>query len=158
MTAWDAFRDAESVGSSVVVVDDDPHGQATTVAEYLADAGREVTLVCRSMVVGMWGGPANQEFLYKRLFSAGVKLLTTTWVDEIAASHVRCYNVYSGQTLVVDDVDTIILATGNQVRDDLYLQLLSLIPSVKVSRVGDCLAPRRLDDAIREAHLSARSI
>lgn len=148
-TAHDVLSDQAAVGSRVVVVDDDPHGQATTVAEQLARGGHEVTVVARSATIGQWAGPANQGFVYQRVLGSGVDVLTTTWVDAIESGTVTCSNVYSGRRTVIG-CDTVVLATGNRVEDSLYHELVAAQPALAVMRVGDCLAPRKLDEAIRE--------
>lgn len=44
------------------------------------------------------------------------------------------------------EADTVVLCTGNEVRDELYPGLVAA--GAEVHRIGDCLAPRKLDDAI----------
>lgn len=147
ITAWEVFDGSSEIAGDVVVLDDDPHGQATTTAEHLAGRGHRVTLVCRSTTVGLWAGPANQDFLYERLLRAGVQIRTTTWVDAIGAEAVTCADIYTGRTTLVP-AGTVVLATGNAVRDELYQQAMSALPGTRSVRVGDSLAPRRLDHAI----------
>ena len=145
LTAWEAIEVGERVGPSVVIFEDDPHVQATTVAEILADRGHRVTIVTRNQQVGLSIGAVSLEFLYGRLHRAGIELVDCTWVDAIEPGRVRCSNVYSGVALELA-AETVVLCTGNAVRDELYGELAGI--GIELHRVGDCLAPRRLDDAI----------
>jgi 2,4-dienoyl-CoA reductase-like NADH-dependent reductase (Old Yellow Enzyme family) len=151
LTAFDVLT-GWTVGERVVVLDNDPHGQAVNVAEYLADQGKTVTLVCWSPNVGVPYGPGNQIPVYRRLFQAGVRVLEHTWADCIGADRVECSNTYSGAAVEVGPVDTVVIAAGNVVRDGLYRELLSRRPGTPLIRVGDCLAPRMLDDAIWDGY------
>lgn len=155
LTAWEAIEHGDRVGERVLVVEDDPHVQATTVAEVLAERGRRVTIVTHHQQVGLSIGAVSLEFLYKRLFRAGVELVDCTWVDTIEPGTVSCANVYSGVP-VVFPADTVVLCTGNSVRDELYR---SLAPTgIELHRVGDCLAPRKLDDAMWDGFHAGRAL
>ncbi|MCW2295550.1 oxidoreductase [Rhodococcus erythropolis] len=156
VTPWDVFEPTMSIGTRVLVAEDDSQGQATTAAEYLAENGREVTIVARSISVGVWSG-AGQEFLYKRLRKAGVELRAHTWIDAVRGDAVDAYDVFSGVPVELGRFDTVVLATGSAVEDTVYRQLGQ---DQRVIRVGDCLAPRRLDNAMWDGlhaadHLSA---
>lgn len=148
LNSWDVIEGSAPIGPNVVVVDDDPHGHAVNIAERLAIAGHSVTLVSRTPTVGFAGGIANQEPTYRRLYGAGVRILQNTWVDEISEDHVELSNIYTGQSSGTCAADTVVMATGNTVVDDLYHLLRATRPHIDLHRVGDCLAPRKLDDAI----------
>jgi 2,4-dienoyl-CoA reductase-like NADH-dependent reductase (Old Yellow Enzyme family) len=152
LTAFDVLTGAAPVGERAVVLDNDPHGQAVNVAEYLADQGKAVTLVCWSPNVGLPYGPGNQIPVYRRLFQAGVRVLEHTWADSIGTDRVDCANTYSGEPVEVGRADTVVIVAGNVVRDGLYHDLLSSCPGTPLVRVGDCLAPRLLDDAIWDGY------
>ena len=157
LTSWEVLEGTKPVGRHAVVVDDDPHGQAVNVAEYLLEHGSEVTFIAWSPTVGQPFGPANLIPIYRRLFQAGITILEHTWVDSIDSGRVTCSNVYSGRLQQIGHVDTVVLATGNIVNDDLYHELVASGWRGQVVRIGDCLAPRLLDDAIWEGyHLPAQ--
>ena len=157
LTSWDALSRPDTVGARVVVFEDDPHVQATTTAELLAEHGREVTIVTRNQQIGISIGAVNLEFLYKRLHRAGIELVDCTWVDEITPDGVRCSNVYSEASSFFE-ADAVVLCTGNIVRDDVYQELAGATGAPELRRVGDCLAPRKLDDAIWDGFEVGRAI
>ncbi|MDX2358963.1 FAD-dependent oxidoreductase [Dietzia sp. PP-33] len=131
-----------------VVVDDDPHGQATSVAEHLGMLGVETHLVTRAIHPGHWAGAANFEPLHRRLGAAGVRVHTSTWVERIEATSVALRGVYDGHRWALEGVDAVVLATGNHADTFLYDGLRAAGADLPVIRIGDCLAPRRLDQAI----------
>jgi NADPH-dependent 2,4-dienoyl-CoA reductase/sulfur reductase-like enzyme len=155
LTAFEVLEQPERAGERVVVLEDDPHVQGTTVAELLAEAGRRVTIVSRNQQVGLSIGAVSLEFLYKRLFRAGIELVDCTWVDEIRSDGVRCSNVYSGAESFYP-AETVVLCTGNIARDELYGELKD--SGVELHRVGDCLAPRKLDNAIWDGFHAGRAL
>ncbi len=157
LTSWEALRRPDEVGEKVVVFEDDPHVQATTTAELLAEHGRRVTIVTRNQQVGLSIGAVNLEFLYKRLYGAGIEMVDCTWVDEITADGVRCSNVYS-EAPSFYEADTVVLCTGNLVRDGVFRELAGATAAPELHRVGDCLAPRKLDDAIWDGFQVGRAL
>lgn len=149
LTAHEVLTWAPDLGTRVVVVDDDPHGQATTVAEHLARE-HEVTLICRSPSVGAWAGRANQDSVYRRLQQAEVDIRSATWVEEIEPLFVRCYPTHAPGSTRILPADSVVLATGNRVVDGLFEPLRAALSAVPIVRAGDCLAPRLLDQAVWE--------
>ena len=55
----------------------------------------------------------------------------------------------------IDEVDTVVLATGPRQRRAVP-HLKGQLPNVR--RIGDCLAPRKLDHAIYEGELAGREL
>jgi pyruvate/2-oxoglutarate dehydrogenase complex dihydrolipoamide dehydrogenase (E3) component len=158
LSTWDVLEADAEVGPTVVVIDDDPHGQAVNIADYLANHGHRVTLVCRAPTIGIAFGSSNLEPMYRLLFGAGVRILENTWVDEIVPGFVDCSNIYTGRHVERCEAATVILAAGNEVVDDAYKTLRVVQPDLNVVRVGDCLAPRRIDDAIWDGYEVGRKI
>lgn len=154
VTAWEVFDRLDTIGTRVLVAEDDPQGQATTAAEYLAEHGREVTIVSRSTSIGLWSA-VNQDFLYTRLRNAGVELLPHTWVSRIGEKSVDGHDAFSHAPVPLGEFDTVVLATGAEVEDTLFRQLAD---DPRVVRIGDCLAPRRLDNAVWDGFTAAQRL
>lgn len=147
VTAEDLLFGRVTAGVHVLVIDDDPHVQAVTVAEHLAEDGKTVSIMTNRPWVGSAVGGRNLRYTYKRLRTRGVELVANTWVRSIDVSSVVTYDIYSGREQVLKPVDTVVLATGNRVRRALWSRL-SGRAGIEVHRVGDCVAPRLLDHAI----------
>lgn len=158
LTSWEALLDEARLGKRIIIVEDDPHLQALTVAVHLIDGGRSVTLVTRHPQVGMSSGSANLPFWYRRLFRGDVRFVPNAWVRRIRPDGVEAYNIYSHTPEELPKFDTVILATGNRVEDSLYRDLMQRVTPFDTHRVGDCLAPRRLDAAMWEAAVIGRAL
>jgi hypothetical protein len=69
---------------------------------------------------------------------------------------VTIFNLYTGAQETIEGVDSVVLATGAKANDELYLALKDEVANVH--RIGDCLAPRKLDHAIYEGELAGREL
>jgi hypothetical protein len=82
-------------------------------------------------------------------------ILANTDVKAIAGRTVTLVDVHSGDEQAMDDVDTVVLAVGRRSNDALYRALRGRLP---VFRIGDCAAPRFLQQAILEGDRIGREI
>ena len=78
------------------------------------------------------------------------------WTGGIDGSTVTVFNLYTGAQSLIEDVDTVVLATGPKANDRLYFELKGRVANLH--RIGDCLAPRKLDHAIYEGELAGREL
>lgn len=144
------------VGQRVVVVDDDGHYRATSVAEFLADRGKEVEIVTPRSVEGSDIVQISWITQHQRLRNLGVKVRTGTVIRAVNGSTITLEDAYSGEQSEVKGVDTIVVAGLRQADDELLHALRDR--GVKVLAAGDCLAPRSALEAIREGHLAGRQV
>ncbi|MFD4195616.1 oxidoreductase [Amycolatopsis thermoflava] len=150
-TVPEVLSGAAGVESRVLVLDDDPHGQATTAAEYLGARGHQVDLVTRRFAAGTWAGPVNAHPLHTRLADAGVEITTLAWAERIGDGFVDLAAVYGDRRWRLEGVGSVVLATGNRARTEVYEELVQAGEPRPLIRIGDCLAPRRLDHAFWDA-------
>jgi len=59
-------------------------------------------------------------------------------------------DVYSNESKVFSEYDTIVTAMGNQVQAELYFALKGQVK--ELYRIGDCVAPRKIDMAIHDGY------
>jgi pyruvate/2-oxoglutarate dehydrogenase complex dihydrolipoamide dehydrogenase (E3) component len=156
LTVWDVLLESRSVGERVVVLDDDGTRYAAGVTEVLLDRGAQVELVSR------WNAlfPAtlytlDMATLYNRLFSKGLRYRLNSWAKAVDGDRVTIFNLYTGSEETID-TDSVVLATGPKANDELYLALRGRVPNLH--RIGDCVAPRKLDHAIYEGELAGREL
>jgi mycofactocin system FadH/OYE family oxidoreductase 2 len=157
LTAWDVLLESQPVGKRVVVLDDDGSRAAAGVTEVLLDRGAEVELVSRwpTLFPGTLT-TLDMAHLYGRLLGKGLVYRLNAWADGIEGNRVTIFNLYTGATEVLDGVDSVVLATGTKANEELYLALKG--EHANVHRIGDCLAPRKLDHAIYEGELAGREL
>jgi mycofactocin system FadH/OYE family oxidoreductase 2 len=154
---WQALLGQADLGNRVLFIDNDGHHQATATAEYLADLGKEVYILTSSLFVGTDLGPPQDLYLTRqRLLQKGVTFTPDFAVMEIKGLEVHGFNVYSNEWQTFSGHDSIVLAMGNRAEDGLYKALKGTVK--ELYRIGDCVAPRKIDMAIHEGEKVGRVI
>jgi len=148
--AVDLILEKRQAGSNVVIVGGRYLGME--MADQLADEGRRVSLITRSQL-----GRGMERNVYlalrRRLFEKRVYIYQFAPVAEIRRDGVYvCFN----NDLVFFPADTVVLAVGVKPCDDLKDKLASA--AAEVYHIGDCVQPRDLMEAIREAAELGRRI
>jgi NADPH-dependent 2,4-dienoyl-CoA reductase/sulfur reductase-like enzyme len=157
LTGWDVLLGSRPVGDRVVVLDDDGSRQTAGVVEVLLDSGKQVELVSRwpSLFPGTMT-TLDMPHIYGRLLGKGLVYRLNSWASGIEDGAVAVFNLYTGAAETVDGIDTVVLATGQKANDELYFALKGTVENLH--RIGDCLAPRKLDHAIYEGELAGREL
>ena len=157
VTGWDVLTGARPIGKRVVVLDDDGSRQASGIVEVLLDGGHDVELVTRfNSLFPMTFYNLDQAYIYGRVFGKGLKYQINTWTSGIEGSTVKTFNLYSGQAGAIEGVDTVVLAYGPKANESLYFDLKGKV--AELHRIGDCVAPRKIDHAIYEGYLAGREL
>jgi mycofactocin system FadH/OYE family oxidoreductase 2 len=147
LTVWDVLLESRPVGKRVVILDDDGTRYAAGVTEVLLDRGCDVELVSRwpalfpSVLTTL-----DMVHLYSRLLGKGLAYRLNSWASAIDGNRVTVFNLYTGAQETLEGVDSVVLATGPKANDELYVALKGVVPDLH--RIGDCVAPRKLDHAI----------
>lgn len=158
ITGREALQDKVETGKKVVVVDGgEGHWQLLSVAEHLADQGREVEVISPLLFVGM-GLMSSPDLgaTYRRILNKGVVFTPSAMVKEISGTTVTIFNVYTQAERTIEEVDTVVAIMGNQAENQLYRALKGKVPELHA--VGDCLAPRKAIDAIYEGYTMGRRV
>ena len=174
----------KEVGDRVVVIDAENYFTGVGMAEMMADAGKQVSLVTQT------GNPARMiEFtleapnIHRMLHEKGIRSVTNNWVEDCEVGNevkVKVFNLYrdgyrrsndpvsgelprqAGEEHEIITADSVILVTARASNDALYRELKvrkaewagQEIDGVYL--VGDAYAPRMLADAIYDGHRIAR--
>ena len=145
-TVWEAFTRPQDIGQSVLLIDEDPHLSGAYTAEYLATQGKHVQIVTPHLHPAAELHVNFAGEVYAHLMPLAVKVHPHTLVTEIAGRAVTCRDRYSERQTVLEDIDTVVLAMGNVAHNPLGELLRGRVE--RLYTVGDCVAPRRIDDAI----------
>jgi len=158
----EALRRTAHRSGSAVVYDCEGYFMGVGLAEVLACAGTDVTVVTPLPVLAPFldgtfeGKPAR-----KKLARLGVRWMVDTELVEVSKSSARLSRFGVEQEIAADEV---VLVTARRSRDELYHELLQDWASSAreqaqpVYRVGDCAAPRLLADAIFDGHRLGREL
>lgn len=141
--------DPSRCGKRVLIIDDFGDTTAMGIAQLLADAGHQVEIATMAPLIG---GQAMLTFdapsiVYPSLAKAGVKFSPSTTVQSIDAGAATLIDVWSQEARTAE-FDSIVVNMLRKPEDALYLELRGR--GVPVRRIGDCVAPRRVDEAIYE--------
>jgi mycofactocin system FadH/OYE family oxidoreductase 2 len=158
---WQVLNGEAELGQKVCLIDYDGHHRATATAEFLANLGKTVHIITSSLFIGAELGPTQDLYLTRqRLLQKGATFTPDIAVMEVAgeagAKVVKGFNVYSNAWDEWGPYDTVVLAMGQQVDDELYFALKGQVK--ELYRIGDCVAPRKVDMAIWEGHKLGREI
>ena len=154
---WQVLAGEAETGEKVLFIDNDGHHQATATIEFLADHGKKVHIVTNSPTISSELGPSQDAYLSRqRLAQKGVTFTTDFAVTEIQGAAVKGLNYYSNEWHTFEGFDSVVYAMGNKAEDTLYKELKGKMK--ELYRVGDCVAPRKIDMAILEGEKVGRVI
>ena len=157
LNVWQVLREEAAIGNRVLLIDGDGHHKATSTAEFLADHGKKVDIITDALFVGIELGPIGDLYNSRqRLLQKGVTFTSDMRVQEINGTTVKAVNIYSNEVMVYEDYDTVVVVLANRPNQDLYLRLKGKIK--ELFRIGDCVAPRKIDMAIWEGNKVGRMI
>ncbi|MDB5660000.1 MAG: tmd [Cypionkella sp.] len=142
------------VEGRVVIYDDEHYFMGGALAERLSAQGHAVCYVTPHATASSWTALTDEQgFVQTRLLKAGVEIVPLHTLVEQSPDAIRLACAYTGRE-VERPCGTLILVTGRIPVDDLYAPLVAM--GVAVSRIGDCLQPSSIADAVYSAHRFAR--
>ncbi len=157
LTHWDLLEDEREVGQKILVADDgESHWKGVSIAELLLDQGKEVEMIDPNDHLGYDLTAERRVPLLRRILKKGLAFSPYTMIKAIDGNTVTVYNIHSRQERVIEGVDNVVLAYYNKANEDLYLELKDKVK--ELYRIGDCVAPRMIGDAIRDGEKTARGL
>jgi pyruvate/2-oxoglutarate dehydrogenase complex dihydrolipoamide dehydrogenase (E3) component len=154
-SVWEVLAERTEIGESVLVVDAEGHLRGCGVADYLAGRGKRVRIAGEHLYVGHNIDLKTLYPLYRRLREQGVEMLPGTRFEGWDGGPVVS-DVFTGTRRTLTDVDTVVWAGPGQADAALVQPLRAA--GLEVHAAGDCLAPRRLENAVREGHQVGRAV
>ncbi len=145
--AWQVLRDEVQLGRSVVVADWRCDWIGPGIAERLVRAGHQVQLAVNGTHCGESLPLYVRDQLAGELHKLAVPIIPYARLYGCDDSTVYLQHTASGEPMLLENVDSLVLCQGHQSVDDLAQQLKGLVP---FQRIGDCLAPRTVEEAIHE--------
>ena len=152
----DAMRNTAKIGDSVLVYDDIGSWQGGGVADYCQTLGAKLTVVCSSPSIGVDIEGGQAYLLRKRICEGGADVFTDHVIDSFDGDKVIIRHTYSGRKTVLSGLDTVLVAGQSRSENALYKHFKGRRPHVY--SVGDCVAPRGVEQAILEAEVMARQL
>ncbi|MFV3306277.1 FAD-dependent oxidoreductase [Pseudomonas sp. NY15181] len=145
--AWQVLRGEVKIGRSVLVTDWRADWIAPGIAERLVHDGHQVQLAVNGTHVGENLPLYVRDHLAGELHRLGINVTTYARLYGVDDSTVYLQHSASGEPMLVENIDTLVLCQGHQPVDELADEIADL---ADVRRIGDCLAPRTAEEAIYE--------
>jgi 2,4-dienoyl-CoA reductase-like NADH-dependent reductase (Old Yellow Enzyme family) len=153
---WQLLRDEVNVGASALIADWRCDWIGMGVAEKLARAGCRVRLA----VNGYMPGQRIQQYVRDQwngtLHKLGVEIIPYARLYGADGDTVYLQHMTSGEAIVCEGVDTLVLALGHEQESSLS-EALDGWPG-EIHRIGDCVAPRTAEEAVLEGLKAASAL
>jgi NADPH-dependent 2,4-dienoyl-CoA reductase/sulfur reductase-like enzyme len=150
------------VGEKVIIYECTGYQEGPTVADFLAEKGKQVELLTHFPSIGQhWGlkslgNGTHYPIIWGRLKRNGVVVTPMTTISSISGKTVTVADTVTNEERTIDDVDTVVMATGYRSDNRLYKALKGKIKELYA--IGDCKLPQRALDAIREGYMTAFNV
>jgi dimethylamine/trimethylamine dehydrogenase len=152
-------------GDDVVVFDCDPYFMGVSIAELLTTRGKQVTLVTPfDAPAPFMASTLEARDMARRLEELGVDQIADSVIDEIGPGSVTTSRAVTHDRRTDMPADAVILATHRRADDRLYREVEAdderrIDAGIEaVYRIGDCVVPRMVADAIFDGHRLAREL
>ena len=152
ITAWDVLNGNAPTHHDIVILGGGAVGLET--AHYLVEKNNRVTVVEATGMLGNDMGAIASFYLRNILTKAGVTMIRFAHVKRVSENAVLIS--MEGKEVLLDTMDTIVLALGAKSNNSLGGGISGIIPEVYV--IGDALQPRKALDAVAEGFDIGRTI
>jgi NADPH-dependent 2,4-dienoyl-CoA reductase/sulfur reductase-like enzyme len=146
--AWQVLRGEVNVGSSVLIADWRCDWIGLGIAEKLARAGCRVRLAVNGYVPGQRIQQYVRDHWNGTLHKLGVEIIPYARLYGADGETVYLQHMSSGEPIVCEGVDTLVLALGHEQETKTATDLDDW-PG-ELHRIGDCVAPRTAEEAVLE--------
>jgi 2,4-dienoyl-CoA reductase-like NADH-dependent reductase (Old Yellow Enzyme family)/thioredoxin reductase len=153
---WQVLNGEVECGNNVVIVGGDCDIQSLSTADFLAEKGKKVEILCPDYHCGSKIETSTKQAVYQRLTVKGVVLTPNTDVKEIASKTVIAYNVFSREERIIKDVDTVVIACGGREVNGLYYALKEHVPEIYLA--GDAKSVVRITHATMDGATIGRRL
>ena len=153
---WQVLKGEVNVGSSVVVADWRCDWVGMGIAEKLARDGCRVRLAVAGLVPGQVIPQYVRDHLAGTLHKLGVEVIPYARLYGVDGETAYFQHIASGEPLILEGVDTLVLAQGQEQVDELSDELRGI--AAELVPIGDCLAPRSAEEAVLEGLRAAMAL
>lgn len=148
VSADDVIAGRAKVGKRVVIADNQRDWVGIGAAEQLALQGHQVRLAVSGLIPGEFIPMSVRDTGMARLFRAGVEVILYARLYGADADTAYFQHISAREPMVLEGVDTIVLAFGQTANRSLEMELSG--SRMELHQIGDCLTPRTAEEAVLE--------
>ena len=146
-------------GRNVIMMDDDGYYWSAAMAESLAASGKQLTITTRFFEVFREIPIVSRIAMLREMDKRGAVLKSSTYVARTSNGGVILSHYLTQREEVVENVAAIVWVGSAQPNGSLADELQDAgIEKIRIRTVGDAFSPRRLPQALVEAHAAGRAI
>ncbi|HVY42829.1 MAG TPA: FAD-dependent oxidoreductase [Hyphomicrobiaceae bacterium] len=146
-------------GANVVMMDEDGYYWSAAMAESLAASGKRLVIAARVFEAFREIPMVSRIATLRELDKKGAQIKPNMFVSRASNGGVVLSHYLTGREEVIEDVAAIVWVGAARANGDLAEQLLEAgLEKSRLRVVGDAFSPRRLAQALVEAHVAARAI
>jgi pyruvate/2-oxoglutarate dehydrogenase complex dihydrolipoamide dehydrogenase (E3) component len=154
--AWQVLRGEVTPGKNVVIADWRCDWVGVGCAEKLARDGCAVRLCINGENIGQNLQLYLRTYWAGRMHKLGIEVIPYARLFGAAGEDVYFHHNGSGEPIVCEQVDTLVMAQGHKPRVELEAVLLE--KGIETHLIGDCLSPRSAEEAVYEGMMTAREV
>lgn len=154
--AWAVLEGKANPGGRVLVADWRCDWVGLGLAEMLARSGRHVRLAVTGTYAGQNLQPYLRDHLVGKAHKLGVEIIPYARLFGVDSDTAYLAHIVTGEPILVEQVETVVLALGHQPDTTLEDMLASL--GVEMHLAGDCLAPRSAEEAVYEGMMAGLAV
>jgi len=154
LTIWQVLLDQKEIGDNVLLVDNEGFWQCYSTAAYLLDQSKNVHILSKFLFVGAELNPSSLIGFYQRTLKKGVTFIPMSQLKEVSGDKIVYVNVYSGEEKTINGIDIIVMSGINKAENGIYRSLMGKVKELYA--IGDCVAPRKVTNAIHEGNRIGR--
>ncbi len=144
---------------NVVIVDEDGYYWTSAIVESVIAQGKRPVVVTRFFEIARELPMVSRIALLRQLDKHDAQLTPNTELTEIKDGEVRLKHAMTGREVLVDDVCAVVWVGAARANSALAEDLSAAgFSKTQMTVVGDAFSPRRLVNALVEAHTAARAI
>lgn len=145
----EALSDPDALGRHVVICDDTGGIVPLGLAQLLVERGQDVEIVTSKLhagpeIIGTWELP----WVLPALLRAGVRITSQAYLESIHSETVTIASIWGEYEPRTVPADSIVLTQLREADNALFRTLKAAPHDYELHAIGDCLAPREVDDAI----------
>ena len=156
VTAWDVLRGKVKVGGRVVVTDWRSDWIGPGVAQLLAAEGSQVELAVSGVYAGETTPLYVRDVTAAELHRQGIRVTPYARLYGTDGNTVFMQHITSGEPIMFEGVDTLVLCNGHIPVDELAAEIDAL--GIEYQQIGDAMTPRTAEEAVYDGMIAGRSL